>query len=90
MNAPNVLTVVMGMFMLAMVLAFWRLLRGPTQSDRVVALDLLTTTAAAVVGLYALVMEQMALLDVSLVLGLVSFLGTLAMAYYVERTREVR
>ena len=70
---------------LAFVLAGVRALRGPHLADRVLALDLATTVLiGGVVGL-SLVTRQPVLLDVALVVALVAFLGTIALARLVER-----
>lgn len=71
---------------IASVLAFIRLVRGPSLPDRVVALDLLITIGVAFIAVYAIAMGQPVFLDVATVLALTSFLGTIAFAYYVERT----
>lgn len=70
---------------IAVVLAFIRLVRGPSLPDRVVALDLITTLGIAVIAVYAIATNHPTLLDVASVVALVSFLGTIAFAYYVER-----
>jgi multicomponent Na+:H+ antiporter subunit F len=69
---------------LAIVLTFIRLLRGPSLPDRVVALDLLTTVAIAGSAIYAMATNQPAFIDVATVLALISFLGTIAFAYYID------
>jgi multicomponent Na+:H+ antiporter subunit F len=69
----------------ALFLAFIRLVRGPTLPDRVVALDLMTILAVAIITLYALATNERILLDTAIVLALISFLGTVAFARYVER-----
>jgi multicomponent Na+:H+ antiporter subunit F len=71
---------------IATVLAFVRLVRGPSLPDRVVALDLLITIGVGFIAVYAITMDQPVFLDVAIVLALTSFLGTIAFAYYVERT----
>jgi multicomponent Na+:H+ antiporter subunit F len=68
------------------VLAFIRLVRGPSLPDRVVALDLVITSGVAIIAVYAIATGQSVYLDVAVVLALTSFLGTVAFAYYVERT----
>lgn len=66
-------------------LALVRLVRGPSSADRVVALDLITTTGLAIVATYALINKNPAFLDVAVVIGLIGFLGTVAFARYIER-----
>lgn len=80
------LYVVLPILALAVVLAFTRLLRGPSLPDRVVALDLLTALGIGTIATYAIATGQAAFLDVATVLALISFLGTVAFAYYIERT----
>jgi multicomponent Na+:H+ antiporter subunit F len=55
-----------------------RLWRGPSQADRVVAIDALTLLGVAAVTLLALLTAQTSLLDAAVMLALVSFLGTTA------------
>jgi multicomponent Na+:H+ antiporter subunit F len=69
---------------LAMVLAFIRLARGPSLPDRVVALDLITAIGVAVCAVYAVTHRQAVFLDVAVVLALISFVGTVAFARYLE------
>jgi multicomponent Na+:H+ antiporter subunit F len=73
------------MLCIAMFLAFWRLLRGPTLPDRVVALDLIALQSVGFIAIYDIVTNDTVFLDVAIVLGLVAFLGTVAFARYVER-----
>jgi multicomponent Na+:H+ antiporter subunit F len=77
--------VVLVMLSAAMVLALIRLVRGPTLPDRVVALDLTVTLCAGTIGAYAIVTGQPIILDVAIVVSLVTFLGTVAFARYLER-----
>lgn len=76
--------VMMPVLALAILLAFVRLLRGPSLPDRVVALDLLVSLGIGIVVLHAIREEQPAFLDVAVILALAAFLGTVAFAAYVE------
>ncbi|HSE99113.1 MAG TPA: cation:proton antiporter [Blastocatellia bacterium] len=77
--------IVFAMLGIAMILAFIRLARGPSLPDRVVALDLIAAIAVAITSVYAIATGQEALLDVAIVVALISFLGTVAFAQYLER-----
>ena len=79
-------TVALPCLALAVVLAFVRLAIGPTLPDRVIAIDLLATFGIAILAAKAVVANEPAFLDVGLVLALVSFLGTVAFAQYLERS----
>ena len=78
-------TIALTMLSVALLLAFIRLARGPSLPDRVVALDLVSILAAAIAATYAVAAAQAVFLDVAIVLALISFLGTVAFARYVER-----
>jgi multicomponent Na+:H+ antiporter subunit F len=71
---------------LALVLAFVRLVRGPSLPDRVVALDLMTVLVMGMIATYGIGAGQPVFLDVAIVLALVSFVATVAFAAYVERS----
>ena len=75
------------MVMLSVALGFVRLAKGPTLADRVVALDMMTVIIVAFCGLYAIFSGVAAFLDVGIVLALVGFLATVALARFAERAR---
>ncbi|MEM6491061.1 MAG: cation:proton antiporter [Pseudomonadota bacterium] len=75
--------------LIAVALAVWRLAVGPSLPDRVVALDMMTVAIVAFCGLAAIRFDDTAFLDVALVLALVGFLATVALARFAER-REIR
>ncbi len=77
------------MVMLSLAIAFIRLAKGPTLADRVVALDMMTVSIIAVCGVVAVATGVYAMLDVALVLALVGFLATVALARFAER-RDTR
>jgi multicomponent Na+:H+ antiporter subunit F len=77
-----------GLLVGAMVLAFVRLARGPSLPDRVVALDLIMLIAVAFCGLLALLSGAAAFLDVAVVLALIAFLATVALARFAERRQR--
>jgi multicomponent Na+:H+ antiporter subunit F len=70
---------------LSLVFAFVRLARGPSLPDRVIALDLISVVAVGFIVVYAVRFNQPAFLDVAIILTLITFLGTVAFAYYLER-----
>ncbi|MCB0165968.1 MAG: cation:proton antiporter [Anaerolineae bacterium] len=78
-------TVILPLLMVAVFLTLIRLIKGPTLSDRVVALDLMSTLGIGVIAAYAIAYNEPIFLDVALIVALVSFLGTIAFAYYVEK-----
>jgi len=73
---------------LSLILAFVRLVRGPSLPDRVVALDMIGTLSIGISGVYAIGTRQPVFLDVAVTLAMLLFLGTVAFAYYVEKRVE--
>lgn len=71
----------------AILLAFVRLVKGPSLPDRVVALDLITVLAVAFCALFAISSGEAAFLDVAIALALVAFLATVALARFSERRK---
>lgn len=70
---------------LAFVLALVRFVKGPSPADRVVAFDVLTIVSITGIVLAALAESRGIYLDVALVYALLSFLGVIVIARYLER-----
>ncbi|GAB6042695.1 monovalent cation/H+ antiporter complex subunit F [Endothiovibrio diazotrophicus] len=68
----------------AFLLALWRFIQGPTAADRVAAFDVMTVISITVIALAALSEGRGIYLDVALVYALLSFLGVIAVARYLE------
>ena len=65
-------------------LALIRLLKGPDITDRVVALDLIAGIILAYTLFQAMVQADMNFINVSLAIAVIAFLGTVAIARYLE------
>ncbi|MEP0775684.1 MAG: hypothetical protein HRF46_15160 [Acidobacteriota bacterium] len=68
----------------AMALAALRLALGPSLADRVVAFDVVAAAGVAMAALAAVLWQAPVLLDVALVLAVIAFIGTVAVARYLE------
>lgn len=79
------INITLGLLILAMFMAFVRLVRGPSLPARVVALDMMGALAVGIIAVYAVTTGQPIFLDVAIVLALIGFLGTVAFAYFVEK-----
>ena len=64
-------------------LAGYRVVRGPTTPDRIVGLDTIGVNVVAIGILYSLVTGRGFYVDVSLVLAIIGFISTIAVARYV-------
>lgn len=69
----------------ALVVAFVRLVKGPTLPDRIVAMDLFGVLVVGLIVVLAGWSGVRATLDAAIVIALIGFLGTVAYATYVER-----
>lgn len=65
--------------------ALWRIVKGPTAFDRVVALDLIGGLCLCIIVMFAIHFDQPVLLDAAFVIALVSFIGTVAFARYLAK-----
>jgi len=62
-----------------------RLIKGPTASDRAVALDTVSTVTTALLVLLGLFFKRYVYLDVALVYAVLTFIGSVAIARFLER-----
>jgi multicomponent Na+:H+ antiporter subunit F len=69
----------------ALFIALFRVIRGPTLPDRVVAVDLIGISSVCLMVLGATASNEPAFLDAAVVIALLGFLGTVAYARYAER-----
>ena len=69
----------------ALVLAAWRLLRGPEPVDRVLALDTMYVNVVALVVLLGIRQGSDLLFEAALLIALLGFAGTVAAARYLSR-----
>ncbi|MDY6779785.1 MAG: monovalent cation/H+ antiporter complex subunit F [Halobacteria archaeon] len=69
--------------------AGYRVLRGPTVPDRVVALDTISTNFVAIAALVALYTGSGFYVSVALVLAIIGFVSTVSVAKYVVEERVI-
>ena len=74
-----------GAFALALVMNAIRLLRGPALADRILALDTLYVNALALLVVLGLALADKVYFEVALLVGLLGFVGTVALALFVKR-----
>ena len=70
---------------ISLVMTAWRLFKGPTAADRILAIDLLAVITASAVVLHAIDTGQPVFLDVIVVLGVIVFFGTVALGRTLKR-----
>ena len=73
------------MLAIAMAMAAWRVLRGPRAQDRVLALDSLYVSAMLLLVTFGIRTGSTLYFEVALVIGLLSFVATAALAKFLMR-----
>lgn len=69
----------------SMLLATWRLLRGPTLPDRILALDTLYVNSMAALVLVGMRFDTGLYFEAALVISMLGFVGTVALSKYLMR-----
>ncbi|AND41996.1 MULTISPECIES: Na(+)/H(+) antiporter subunit F1 [Bacillaceae] len=63
----------------------YRVIKGPTTPDRVVALDAIGINLVAIVALISIALNTSAFVEVILLIGILAFIGTVAFSKYLEK-----
>ncbi|BCR03573.1 hypothetical protein DESUT3_06420 [Desulfuromonas versatilis] len=85
-----VLAAALGLFLLVnIVVGLIRVLRGPTEADRMLAAQLFGSTGVALLMLLAAALQRPALLDVALVFALLSAIAAIAFVRRYWTRREM-
>jgi len=70
---------------LSMIAVVYRMVKGPSASDRVVALDSLGVSVISLIGLFSILVETSFFLEIILLLAILSFIGTVAFSTFIEK-----
>ena len=70
--------------LLAIILGLYRLIKGPTNADRIVALDILTTATVVLIAFLAWYFKRIIYLDIALVYAVLSFIAVIVLGRYLE------
>ncbi len=69
----------------AVAMSFWRLLRGPSAPDRILALDTLYVNTIALLVLLGIHLGSALYFEAALLIALMGFVGTVALCKYLLR-----
>lgn len=69
---------------LSALMVLFRILKGPTPADRIVGVDILGILVVGLCAILALATDRSWYLDIGIAWGLQSFVGTLALAKFME------
>jgi multicomponent Na+:H+ antiporter subunit F len=85
-----ILTLAIGILTLSIMLVVYRVLRGPSWGDRIMAFDFLSVHIVALIVLVTVKYRLEVLLDAALVLSLLGFLGTVSLARHLLLGRVMK
>ncbi len=71
-------------FGIALLLTLFRLIKGPTTADRVVAFDTASAILMSMVGLLSIVFGTFSFLDSILLIAIISFVSTVSISRFIE------
>ncbi|EUJ32411.1 monovalent cation/H+ antiporter subunit F [Listeria floridensis FSL S10-1187] len=70
-------------------LYLYRILKGPTTSDKVIALDSIGMNLVAIVAMLSMFYKTNAYLDVILLIALLAFIGTVSFSKFIEKGKVI-
>ena len=79
------LIIAIGLVAAAFGMTFFRLLKGPSAPDRVLALDTLYINAIALLVLFGIFLASPLYFEAALLIALMGFVGTVALSKYLLR-----
>jgi multicomponent K+:H+ antiporter subunit F len=74
-----------GCYGLALLLALWRIVRGPTSADRILALDTMVIDVIALLVLYGIWRGTAVYFEAAMLVAMVGFVSTVAYCRFVLR-----
>lgn len=81
----TMLWIALGLLALVVLGCLYRLLLGPSIADRIAALDTIGVLLLSMIAVIGMVTGTQVYFDIILVIGILTFIGTTAMARYIER-----
>ncbi|MCM3744960.1 Na(+)/H(+) antiporter subunit F1 [Sporosarcina luteola] len=81
----TMMTISLVLFSITISIAVLRIILGPSMPDRVIALDMIGVNLIAMIAVVSIMLKTKAFLEVILILGILSFIGTIAFSKSIER-----
>lgn len=80
-----IIYVALAILVLAMLGMLYRVIKGPTTADRVIALDSIGIGLISAVSLLSILLDTTMFFEVILLLGILAFIGTVAFSKFLEK-----
>lgn len=81
----NLLMMSMFLLTVSIVIALYRVIKGPSLPDRILALDSISYSIIGIVAILSIMLDTRAYLETILLLGILAFLSTVALCKFLER-----
>ncbi|SFL65341.1 Na(+)/H(+) antiporter subunit F1 [Salibacterium qingdaonense] len=81
----GILTASAAILSLSILLTLFRVAKGPSMPDRVLALDMMGINLISLTAVVSLIQDTTAYLEVALLLGILAFIGTVAFSKFIEK-----
>ncbi|APH03864.1 Na(+)/H(+) antiporter subunit F1 [Bacillus weihaiensis] len=85
-----VMTLSLVIVAISTLLYVYRLVKGPTTPDRVIALDAIGINLIAITAIISIVLSSSAFVEVILLLGILAFIGTVAFSKFLEKGEIIK
>jgi multicomponent Na+:H+ antiporter subunit F len=70
---------------LSILASLYRVFKGPSMPDRVIAMDSIGINIIGAVGILSVILNTLAFLEIILLIGILAFIGTIAFSKFLER-----
>ncbi|NOZ46387.1 MAG: cation:proton antiporter [Chlorobi bacterium] len=81
----TILYIALGFIIISILMTLTRFVTGKTSVDRVIAFDIMTISSIGIIVIISHFTIRLIYLDVAIVYGLLSFLGVVIVAKFIER-----
>ncbi|EES73240.1 Na(+)/H(+) antiporter subunit F1 [Paenibacillus sp. MB22_1] len=75
----------LGILSLSIFGCLFRLLKGPSLPDRIMSLDSIGINMLAMIAVFSMFQQTKAYIDIILLIGILTFIGTASLARFIER-----
>lgn len=79
------LGIALTLFSVAVAISLYRIIRGPSIPDRVIALDMIGVNLISGIAALSILLKTKAYLEVILILGILAFISTISLSRFIER-----
>ncbi len=86
----TIFIIALTIFTISIIALLYRIIKGPSVPDRVIALDAIGINLVAIVALVSMLLNTSAFLDVILLTGILSFIGTVSFSKFLEKGEVIQ